>query len=141
MNPCEVAYYAGYFDGEGSIQIGVNNHKALTSPQHTLRCSITSNNGDICKSYKASFGGHLTSYFSQQTNKILWAWGTNANLAMAFLETISPFLRQKKQEATIAINFQLNRRGLSFTERDAVRYQLHNLKNNRRKLRDYAKLL
>ena len=81
------------------------------------------------------------SYLNKRTNKKLWQWSIASNKAKCFLQALEPFLREKKEQALVAIGFQLNRATLDFTERDALRVQLHRLKNNRREIKNYAKFI
>lgn len=134
-------YYAGYFDGEGCIRIQVNKNNSLTMPQHILFCSISSNNKDICESYKLSFGGSVIEAHYKKAGKTFWQWHIASNKAKSFLHTLEPFLKQKRHEALIAVSFQQNRGALGFAQREDVRRQLHVLKNNNKELKDYAKFI
>jgi len=135
MNTEDIAYFAGYFDGEGSIFIRVKTRKTRRSPNHELVCSITSKNKIVCESFKAHFRGHTTSWLNKLTDKKMWYWQSGDRQALSFLQAVYPFLRQKREEAEIALKFQLDKKSLSLEERENVRQELHILKDNHRVLK------
>ena len=115
MKDIDLSYYAGLFDGEGCISI--NHHKpqrGRRTEQHTLRCHVAMNNQDLIYSLKEHFKGNVK--FSEKSKKNphwhdIWTWTVESNQALAFLQTIYPFLRLKQPEAILAIEFQKARSG------------------------------
>lgn len=91
---------AGFFDGEGSINISVRKRKHF-SVEHMLTIAIGQKDGKTLDWIKDTFGGniHLVkrdgSYFWYCSNKT--AYNT--------LKKIYPFLQYKKTQAEIAFKF------------------------------------
>ena len=109
MTDLELSYFAGLFDGEGCIQIA--HHKpqqGKRTEQHTLRCSVNMVNKHCVNSF-LSFGGSVCQKTRDTGNgkwQPQWSWSISSNQAMSFLKTLSPFLRLKKPQAKLAIEFQ-----------------------------------
>lgn len=108
MRQTELAYYAGLFDGEGCIHI----RKTKTKRQqitYGLVCKISMCNFFVLEQLQQSFGGSLHKErehkYSNRYNK-LWTWTLSCIMAKAFLIAVYPFLRLKKSEAELAIQFQ-----------------------------------
>jgi len=103
----DLAYYAGFFDGEGSIMITHRTKKHY----HTLEIRITNTNYQVLKQFEDCFGGGV--YKGSVINwryKPRWQWCISASKALAFLKLIYPYLRLKKKEAETAIEFQEGRK-------------------------------
>ncbi|KKK73688.1 hypothetical protein LCGC14_2891330 [marine sediment metagenome] len=115
MRNVDLAYYAGLFDGEGCINI--NHHKpqrGKRTEQHTLRCYLGMCNEVLVRSLGASFGGSVKYRAIHLKNpkwKDHWIWTIESNQALHWLKMMLPFLRLKKQEALVAIEFQQTRGG------------------------------
>lgn len=102
----EAAYFAGLFDGEGSV--GIAKHKSRTSRRghcHELIIQVSSSDKNITVDLKETFGGSVCS-FKAPKNLPMWRWTISTKKALAFLEIISPYLRIKKEQAKIATAFQ-----------------------------------
>ena len=98
----QLAWLAGFFDGEGSIIIG----KSGIGRSNYLQLAIS-----ICQTrliplrvFKEHFGGSL--YYRDEDKKWSWLWQLGGRKASDFLESIKPFLIVKAEEADIAIEFQ-----------------------------------
>ncbi|CAA9280909.1 MAG: hypothetical protein AVDCRST_MAG26-3369 [uncultured Chloroflexia bacterium] len=107
-----LAYVAGLFDGEGSIVIGCSK-RTLTSGNPTahywLQVGITNTDRELIDWLHITFGGHISDNSHSPSRKRMrpcWAWRVMSREAKAFLESITPYLRSKKAQAAIAIDFQ-----------------------------------
>ncbi len=111
----DLAYYAGLFDGEGCVDI--NRHKPQTGKQavqHTLRCHVGMTDEMPIRGYKKIFGGNIHLNPKSKKNpkwSDIWIWTIESNQAKCFLEILVPFLRIKKDQAKVAIEFQQIRQG------------------------------
>jgi hypothetical protein len=106
MIETDLAYAAGLFDGEGCISI--NRVKPARNPNlkdgFQLRCSISITDEPIMDWFQELFGGYVM--FRQRTRaQDYWQWVVTSNNAYNFLETMEPYLRLKKQQAQIGIEF------------------------------------
>ena len=94
----ELAYTAGFFDGEGCIQISSRGNLA-----------VTVDNADIepLQFFMDVFGGSITvSKCATKERKKIYRWSIIEEEAPEFLRTILPYLICKKAEATLGIEFE-----------------------------------
>jgi hypothetical protein len=104
-----LAYTAGLFDGEGSIVIGCGKRPDRRAPQYWLQVGITNTDREIIDWLLATFGGHVSDNShapSRRRQRPCWAWRVMSNEAATFLESILPYLRIKREQALIALEFQ-----------------------------------
>lgn len=145
MKKTEIAYLAGFFDGEGCVAIGKQKKSDDRNPTYALRVSISSSNVWIVHKIQFAFGGSI--YVKLRTkghNLDCWQWCVSGPKAMEFLKFILPYLHLKKPQAEIAIQFQKVRRGrgyqgkLTDAERAIVEAQylvVKNMKRDQEKIR------
>ncbi len=105
----ELAYIAGFFDGEGSVTIHENCKPSPRgkSPNHTLQVSIGNTDPSILVWIQKEFGGSLTNRPApNERSKAVTQWTVRARSAFPFLLAIEPFVRMKKPQIQKAIEFQ-----------------------------------
>jgi hypothetical protein len=104
--PEELAYFAGLFDGEGSIFI----HKRLNSrncPSWTLVVALSMGDEAGVLALHGTFGGHFNTYgIAQGHNKPRFVWRTQNDAAVEILKALYPYLKVKKQQAALAFKFR-----------------------------------
>lgn len=98
----ELAYLAGFFDGEGNIDI-LHQKKSIVHPyeQYRLRVSVTQKHPEILYEYKSMFDGKV--YLLKSGGYQWYAYGLKAS---NFLRFMGPYLRIKRKECVKAIEFQ-----------------------------------
>lgn len=103
------AYIAGFFDGEGCISILKTKANGRNrSPRYTL-VAVMVQKSDIPMGelYEEIGLGSIHMQRSNRTdNSYLYHWQISSQGAATFLKCILPYLRSKKREAEIAIEFQ-----------------------------------
>ncbi len=112
----DLAYFAGFFDGEGCICIASqrSQYKEKIFRHYRLEVVIGSTNHWIIELMKMQFGGYV--YLDKRdnrptlTHRPFWRWMICSKQAMSFLQEILPYLHLKKAEAEIAITWQSQRR-------------------------------
>lgn len=93
----ELAYIAGFFDGEGCIQIG---------GQGDLVVSASNTNLESLQFLMDVLGGRVRRLKPvATTRKTLYIWQIPAASAPEVLEMLLPYLIVKKQQALLAIEF------------------------------------
>lgn len=109
----ELAYMAGFFDGEGCINICAYKHKHIKNNQIAYKMSIKASQVDVAPllMFHKFFGGGTPTKFYQTGQKSgivreQHLWGIGCNAALHCLEALVPYLIVKKEEAEIAIRFQ-----------------------------------
>lgn len=115
MNPIDLAWAAGFFDGEGSIFIQ-NKGKGITS----LRITTSQVNPLPIAKFFELFGGH-TSYQTPKNKNWnpQWKWEQDSRSASETLEKLLPYLIVKKEVALLALEFQAQKRkGRKLTQSD-----------------------
>lgn len=101
-------YMAGFFDGEGCICLSQNIYSKRKYIRYTMEVSISQSGifgGSILKDFKSVFGGYFWKR-NREGRKIIGIWFNKAMKACIFLEQILPYLRLKKEQAELAIEFQ-----------------------------------
>lgn len=92
----QLAYMAGYFDGEGSIYI--------TGPKRyaTIKAGINSADLSTLKLFQATFGGRLKPVPKRSKNRLQYSWVLSGPQAQKALEALEPFLIAKRLSAVKA---------------------------------------
>lgn len=103
-NKLMLSYLAGFFDGEGSINILKRLRKNF-SPEHTLTVAIGQRDGETLDWVKDSFGGNI--HLVKRDNSYFWYCSNKK--ALDFLKEVLPFLRYKKPQAELAVRFYSER--------------------------------
>jgi len=88
----EIAYAAGFFDGEGSVvRYPQRNHKSFK-----VHVAIYQSSLPVLEWFVQTFGGivHLHNYNAGRT-KDHWRWNLHGYKALEFLRIIRPYLRVK----------------------------------------------
>lgn len=99
-NDLTIAYTAGFFDGEGSINIMTRKREGW-SIEHQLWVSIGQKDGHTLDWLKDNFGGNV--YLVKRDGSFFWS-ASNKN-AYNFLKRIISFLQYKKPQAELALKF------------------------------------
>lgn len=112
MKKTDLAYIAGFFDGEGSIQlIKLKPPQPHHSPRLNLGVSVSQANEWIIQLFKLHFGGYISKRIDPRPgHRVTWEWQLRCKKALLFLETIYPYLRLKKSEAELGMAFQRSRK-------------------------------
>jgi len=110
LNHLDLAYLAGIFDGEGSISITKSHRNKKFNPTYAIRISVQMCNPYIPHLFLDTFGGSINCYEHKGNQLPHWHWHLWSTKAIPFLETLMPYLRLKKNEAELAIEFQLTKK-------------------------------
>lgn len=103
-------------DGEGTICISrdkLQGHKKLIS--HTLYVSCVNTDKDIIYWLKELFGGCVVVLHKNRQNsnwRQAYQWAIKSNKAVPFLKAIAPYLRLKRFQAEIGLEFQARKRNV-----------------------------
>lgn len=109
MKKTDLAYVAGIIDGEGHIGLHCRNDRKL---RYRLRVSVSNTNEWLIQWLHFNFEGYVYEVIMKNPKwKKQWKWSLSSNMAMEFLKLVYPYLRIKKPQAEIAIEFQSQRRG------------------------------
>jgi hypothetical protein len=112
VRKADLAYVAGLFDGEGCISIAKCKPRySGCSPYYRLVVAVAMANEYIPRFLKFHFGGRVSKRNAPTERwKDQWQWHLGSDGAVAFLKAILPYLKLKREEAELAIEFQSNKR-------------------------------
>lgn len=94
------SYYAGLVDGEGYISIQENSPRE-SHRYHKVCVRITMQKKVAMEEGVKHWGGWLY----ERKNKNCWDWVLQSFYAAKFLKDISPYLKEKTEQAKIAVDF------------------------------------
>ena len=103
-----LAYTAGIFDGEGSVNITCDADR-----RHYLRATVTNTNEPLLSWLRNEFGGNVRTLKTptELTRKSCYTWSINGSESKIFLEKIFPFVKVKKEQITLALSYPVKRWG------------------------------
>lgn len=108
----ELAYLAGLFDGEGCI--GFYRHgDRPTYPQYILTISVVQSYRPSLESLSELFGGfvHTRKLRDKKPHhKQTYQWYVRGKATDKFLEVMTPYLREKKAQAELALEIRAKQR-------------------------------
>ena len=102
-DPLEVAYFAGLFDGEGSVALYWRTDRKAKGRKN-LGWFLNIANTDprpLVRAHQLFGGGFVPQPSRSPRNRMSWVWYINGSKAERFLAAILPFLRIKKAQAEI----------------------------------------
>lgn len=103
--PTLLAYFAGFFDGEGCVNIGKSKPKNR-SMHFQLRALASNTNPQTLKMLQKCFGGKIYKSPHRKRRKPCWQWVVASVKAEKFLKSILPYLVIKKEEAILGLEFR-----------------------------------
>lgn len=106
--PTNVAWAAGYIDGEGCISVSKNGPKQ----KHMLRLTVLSTNPLPLPKLRYLFGGTISGPRVRNGHRPAWTWSAGSRDTLLALERLLPYLTVKRDEARVALTYpQFGRRG------------------------------
>ena len=97
----DIAYIAGFFDGEGCIRI---KRASQGGNSYYIWVAITNSNKGILDSIVDIFGGTVRQA-EKTVNKVIYHYLITSSEAVDMLKILSAFLKEKSQQAQLAICF------------------------------------
>ena len=127
-NPEKNIYFAGLFDGEGCIYVS-----KLPKTQRTyynLSVVLCMCHEEVIKDFHRFYDCGTVHARSRKTPSGLtaYAWSAHGKDALHVLEQLTPYLRTKKEQAKVAMQYQNNRKTLKLAEQEAIYLQLRQMK-------------
>lgn len=103
-----LAYFGGFFDGEGCITLYSTHSGPNKRLQYTGRVSLEQAHEEVIEEMAEVFGGSYKlrkKYKENLGTRKTYEWSITGLRLAEFLKLILPYLRVKKQEAEIAIKY------------------------------------
>lgn len=120
----ELAYLAGFFDGEGCIRI-----KKAYNRSKACWITVQISNADrlVLERYEKLFGGSVFTR-GHSTNFQMYMYESSSTEAVDFLKSMIGYLRGKRKQAEYALWFAENMNGMDITERHAAHDKMREMK-------------
>lgn len=111
----DIIYAASALDCEGNISLSRRFNG--TVPSWTLKVGIANTNPTLTDFLLENFGGHVhTEAPVKLSKRIIYRWQIHAKNAADFLTLVLPYMKLKKEQAIIGLNFQENRKYLNLSQ-------------------------
>lgn len=101
-----LAYLAGFFDGEGSIQIPSRTPRRSGKSIYSLDISCANAHPRPIEMFYRFFGGRVSSSRRNERCHVSYQWRAHGSDAATILEALAPYLQVKAEQARIAVGFQ-----------------------------------
>ncbi len=117
MVSIELAYFAGFFDGEGCINIW----NVRNTNSYQVRATISSTNKEIMEKFQVAFGGSVSTIVSLQENhKPFWIWKINGRDVTIFLKAIKPYSLLKTEQILVGLELRQMIEDKKLTDEDVL---------------------
>lgn len=93
-----IQWLAGFFDGEGCVHMRMDTRKRAV---YSLQVMLTQNDESILREVQREFGGTVYKHSGRRC----WRWRITSAPSLVFLEAIQPYVRIKKEQVDLAIQF------------------------------------
>lgn len=90
MRKSDVAYLAGFMDGEGAVMLSLTPSGGLK-----LGIAVSQNTRTVLDLYARAFGGHVYGYQPKGRNSMMFQWRANGLEAVQALMAMKPWLLVK----------------------------------------------
>jgi hypothetical protein len=106
----QLAYLAGFFDGEGCIHISATKPERGTkgwSPRYTLTVSASNTRPIALELLRTRFGGCYKQHNNHRFigRKPCWSWSCSSRQAEKALKAMLPYMKIKRVEAELALEY------------------------------------
>ena len=106
-------YWAGFFDGEGSVWISLYQKKDCSRPQASLKVGVSNTYyaiiADLAHDFPPPSGRVINSFLGGAKDKVKrrqqYKWEMSGWNAYIFLKMVEPYLVVKREQAQTAIEF------------------------------------
>lgn len=103
MKDTDIAYTAGFFDGEGCITISKNG---------AIDVRIINTSKPVLLKIQSIFGGSITNR-TQKVNKAQYVYALYGDSAITFINILKPFLLEKLKQADTILEYHALRKELN----------------------------
>ena len=124
MNDLELAYAAGIIDGEGTIGIVRASPKGRAkTPSVYVQVTLANLNEWLVRWVHSEFGGCICEG-KRLGRPPIWRWTITHKRAIAFIAKIVPYLKIKKAQGLVAIEFQKTKGWSCNKNEDYIKHEL-----------------
>ena len=102
ISELELAWLAGFLDGEGHI--GIRKRSLLSgSPRYSIILDVSHTKREAIEFLQNSMGGSTQKRQGKKEWKTTYKWRVRGKKAQQILEKLSPFLKLKQEQAKLAL--------------------------------------
>jgi hypothetical protein len=109
----QLAYWAGFFDGEGAVWLAVRQDARASHPQVQLKVAVSNTHRGIVEQLATAFpppaGRAVASFLGGPKDKVKrrqqYKWEMSGDHAYRFLKRVLPWLVVKRDQALLAVQF------------------------------------
>jgi|SRR3972149_10915516 len=106
MNDVDLGYISGVFDGEGCVAIVKMRRPPYKEISYNLMISITNSDPDLIEWLHERLGGHVGVMGRHKgRGKLVKRWYESGRDAGAVLEMLLPYLKVKRKQALLALEY------------------------------------
>ena len=116
MQEIDIAYAAGFFDGEGCITISKNG---------AVDVRVVNTSKKVLLKLQSIFGGSITNR-TQKINKTQYAYSFYGENAIEFIKLIKPYLNDKLSQAETILEYYEHRQQIKSIRLPGVKGQFSN---------------
>lgn len=125
MKKTDMAYFAGIFDGEGTVTLAKTQ---ISSPKQKLtyqvRVQVVSTDEWLCQQLRFSFGGTVMPHrVTEGNHKPAYRWLATRVVAKRFMLAILPFSHLKRQRIELALKFLEHKTGGGRKSREYIDFE------------------
>ena len=134
QTPTELAYMAGFFDGEGYV--GISSDKPAWKNggvYYRMRVNVTQKDPTVLLSFRKIYGGTL-----HKGKDGVWKWYIDGKKGCVFLSDMMPYLIIKKEQAKLALEFSALNTGKGKSTEAKKRQEAISKEIKKLKVKQYA---
>jgi len=107
----QIAYLAGFFDGEGCVFIRLDKKKLSCRGNSFIGITLSNTDREVLEYFKNVFGGGSRNVVQRYipSGSIIHQWTITGDRAYLILRAMYPYLRVKKNEAKVAMDYHEKR--------------------------------
>lgn len=107
MTDTDIAYIAGFFDGEGCVTITRNSPRGEKRfPTYSLKAQTVQTELSVLQWMQQKFGGSIVVTVKHDGYRTAYRHCLSGDRAAVFIRTILPYLRIKRPQAELGLQFQ-----------------------------------
>ena len=110
MKKTDMAYFAGIFDGEGTVTLVKAQESSQERQTYHIRVQVVSTDEWLCQQLRFSFGGSVALHRKTEGNhKPAYRWLATRTVATKFLVAIYSYSHLKRQRIDLALKFMAHK--------------------------------
>jgi len=106
FSAADLAWCAGFFDGEGCVHVGYKKRPANRGPWFHVRVSVNNTNRDALERLQDLFRGTICTRKPVENRKRVHGWYIDSKNAERFLAAIQPFVLVKARQVGLGLEMR-----------------------------------